>query len=104
MSEKALLIITYCALNLSIGFSQEARRENSGGGQIIKREYLAAPLSGKLDGAWPQWRGPNRNGIVNGTTLLKEWSSTGPKVIWRRSIGEGYSSIVRKKWKKSTFK
>jgi outer membrane protein assembly factor BamB len=46
-----------------------------------------------LPGDWPQWRGPNRDGISNETGLLKSWPATGPKVLWRASSGEGYSGM-----------
>ena len=43
---------------------------------------------------WPQWRGPNRDGISNETGLLTAWPSGGPKVVWRVSgLGIGYSSF-----------
>jgi outer membrane protein assembly factor BamB len=42
---------------------------------------------------WPQWRGPNRDGISKETGLLKSWPASGPKVLWRTSSGEGYSGI-----------
>jgi outer membrane protein assembly factor BamB len=43
---------------------------------------------------WPQWRGPNRDGISSETGLLTAWPSGGPKVVWRISgLGEGYSSF-----------
>ncbi len=48
-------------------------------------------------GDWPQWRGPNRDGISSDTGLLKEWPEGGPKVLWHvDSVGVGYSSIVVK--------
>ncbi len=43
---------------------------------------------------WPQWRGPNRDGISSETGLLKTWPASGPKVLWRAGSGEGYSGIV----------
>jgi outer membrane protein assembly factor BamB len=42
---------------------------------------------------WPQWRGPNRDGISPESGLLKNWPKDGPKVWWRLPLGEGYSSI-----------
>jgi outer membrane protein assembly factor BamB len=43
---------------------------------------------------WPQWRGPNRDGISNETGLLSSWPSGGPKVVWKTSgLGVGYSSF-----------
>jgi outer membrane protein assembly factor BamB len=42
---------------------------------------------------WPQWRGPQRNGISQEKGLLKEWPAGGPKLIWKLSdIGSGYST------------
>ena len=42
---------------------------------------------------WPQWRGPNRDGISEEVGLLKEWPDGGPRVLWRVSLGEGFSGI-----------
>jgi len=42
---------------------------------------------------WPQWRGPNRDGISKETGLLKSWPASGPKILWRAPSGEGYSGI-----------
>jgi len=42
---------------------------------------------------WPQWLGPNRNGISLETDLLKSWPAAGPKVLWRTPLGDGYSSV-----------
>jgi len=42
---------------------------------------------------WPQWRGPDRNGISPETGLLKEWPKDGPKLLWRNDdIDYGYST------------
>jgi outer membrane protein assembly factor BamB len=42
---------------------------------------------------WPQWRGPQRNGISPETGLLKEWPKEGPKLLWQvHDIGDGYST------------
>jgi outer membrane protein assembly factor BamB len=43
---------------------------------------------------WPQWRGPNRDGISTETGLLTSWPSGGPRVVWRiKGLGVGYSSF-----------
>ena len=42
---------------------------------------------------WPQWRGPNRDGISMETGILMSWPAGGPKVLWRAPSGEGYSGI-----------
>src|ERR1043166_3417384 len=42
---------------------------------------------------WPQWRGPNRDGISKETGLLKTWPKEGPKLRWEvKDIGSGYST------------
>src|ERR1041384_6108614 len=40
---------------------------------------------------WPQWRGPNRNGI-SAETISATWPAAGPKILWRASVGTGFSS------------
>jgi outer membrane protein assembly factor BamB len=42
---------------------------------------------------WPQWRGPQRDGISRETGLLAEWPREGPKLLWKvENIGRGYST------------
>lgn len=42
---------------------------------------------------WPQWRGPDRNGVSKETGLLKEWPQEGPKLAWRiDDAGGGYGA------------
>ena len=44
---------------------------------------------------WPQWRGPDRNGISKETGLLQAWPAKGPAVVWTMSgLGRGYGSIA----------
>jgi len=44
---------------------------------------------------WPQWRGPNRDGISSETGLLAAWPPAGPRLVWRATgLGEGYASIA----------
>jgi outer membrane protein assembly factor BamB len=45
-------------------------------------------------GDWPQWRGPNHDGISTETGLLKDWPEGGPPLAWKsRGLGNGYSSV-----------
>ena len=43
---------------------------------------------------WPQWRGPDRNGISRETGLLKNLPDGGSQVLWSVSLGEGFSGIT----------
>ena len=43
---------------------------------------------------WPQWRGPNRDGVSKETGLLKQWPAEGPPLVWKATgAGNGYSSF-----------
>jgi outer membrane protein assembly factor BamB len=42
---------------------------------------------------WPQLRGPARDGISTETGLLRAWPEGGPRVVWRKPLGEGYSGL-----------
>ena len=42
---------------------------------------------------WPQWRGPNRDGVSQEKGLLQEWPKEGPKLLWQvKDIGDGYAT------------
>jgi len=50
--------------------------------------------SGIIGGQVYEWRGPDRNGIIPETGLLKSWPEKGPDLIWSfRELGEGHTSI-----------
>jgi outer membrane protein assembly factor BamB len=52
---------------------------------------LCALPAAALD--WPQWRGPQRDGISQETGLLKVWPKEGPKLVWQvNKVGFGYST------------
>ena len=41
---------------------------------------------------WPQFRGPNRDGVVPGRESLPQFPSGGPQMVWDRSVGSGFSA------------
>jgi outer membrane protein assembly factor BamB len=43
---------------------------------------------------WRQWGGPNRNFQTEASGLKDSWPASGPRVVWKRPLGEGYSSPV----------
>ncbi len=49
---------------------------------------LSAPV-GADD--WPQWLGPQRDGVWRETGILQKFPTGGPKVLWRHKIGGGYA-------------
>jgi outer membrane protein assembly factor BamB len=44
---------------------------------------------------WPQFRGPNRDGISSEKGLLAQWPEGGPKLLWSATgVGSGYTHAV----------
>ncbi len=43
---------------------------------------------------WPQWRGPNRDGVCGEVGLLQSFPADGLKVRWRAPVGWGFASPV----------
>ncbi len=53
---------------------------------------LSMALSALADN-WPQWRGPQRDGISHETGLLGQWPKEGPQLLWKvTNLGRGYST------------
>jgi outer membrane protein assembly factor BamB len=61
----------------------------------LKQANLAsADPQPQSSGDWSQWRGPQRDGRSAETGLLTTWPAGGPRVLWRKPIKGGYSSIA----------
>ncbi len=43
---------------------------------------------------WPQFRGPNRDGISKETGLLRKWPAGGPRVVWSVPVAQGYAGAA----------
>jgi outer membrane protein assembly factor BamB len=53
---------------------------------------LAACASRAKD--WPQFLGPTRNGVYQGTNLAPTWPKEGPSTLWKKEIGQGFSGPI----------
>ena len=42
---------------------------------------------------WPRYRGPKLDGISQETNWFKPWPKEGPAILWRASVGMGFSSM-----------
>jgi outer membrane protein assembly factor BamB len=64
--------------------------------RLVTAGFLLLILGGVgLAGDWPQFRGPDRDGISPEKGLLKKWPSGGPELLWQcDSLGDGYSSVA----------
>ena len=43
---------------------------------------------------WPQFLGPERNGVYAGPALATSWPKGGPRVAWRIPVGSGFAGPV----------
>lgn len=43
---------------------------------------------------WPCYRGPDHNGISQETDWNSSWGEAGPKVLWKKSVGMGFSTTA----------
>lgn len=43
---------------------------------------------------WPQFLGPERSGVYRGPALAETWGAQGPRVVWRKPVGAGFSGPV----------
>jgi outer membrane protein assembly factor BamB len=69
-----------------------------GNSQLMQRlanaELRAQFFEPAQDGDWPQWRGPNRDGLSRETGLLAAWPQTGPREVWQQPANAGYSNLA----------
>jgi outer membrane protein assembly factor BamB len=55
---------------------------------------LALALAESTDTPWPQWGGPSRNFVVGARDFVTSWPADGPRKLWQRPLGAGFSAIV----------
>ena len=55
---------------------------------------IVHPLSDGMSPGFPQYLGPNRNGVLPGPRLETNWVAFPPAVLWRHPVGAGWSGFV----------
>lgn len=55
---------------------------------------LSLTPSARAQASWEQWGGPTRDFAVKTKGLAASWPEKGPRQLWKRELGEGYSAIV----------
>jgi outer membrane protein assembly factor BamB len=62
---------------------------------VVATSLLVGRPSSQTSTDWPQWRGPNRDGISQETGLLQKWPAAGPPLAWKGTgAGIGFSSFA----------
>ena len=60
--------------------------------RFIRHSILLSVIATTLSAEdWPQWRGPDRDGIWNETGVIDSFSSDYLKPVWTTPVGSGYS-------------
>src|SRR4051812_8833563 len=52
--------------------------------------WFLMPTSSLWADNWPQWLGPQRDGVWRETGILDKYPPGGPRVVWKVPIGGGY--------------
>lgn len=55
---------------------------------------LAPAFVNAIFADWPQLLGPTRDGVYPGTDLAPNWPASGPPILWKKDIGEGFAAPV----------
>lgn len=88
----------FAALKLRVPGTDQAPDASGGGtnnpvlrGQLTRGDGQPADLGGE----WPQFRGPQRDGVNREpVTLNRNWSASAPRQLWAVDVGEGYAGPV----------
>jgi outer membrane protein assembly factor BamB len=67
--------------------AERQRREAEAAVVLPVTELTAQPSD------WPGFRGPQRDGVVRGLTIVADWK-TAPPQLWRQRVGPGWSSMA----------
>ena len=57
---------------------------------VVVASMFATSFVARADD-WPQWLGPQRDGVWRETGLVDSFPKEGPTVIWRAKIAGGYA-------------
>ena len=72
----------------------DQRREKFQSVRCVIFAAAMAVCSARSNAQWPQWGGPKRDFQAGTATLASQWPAEGPKRVWSRPLGEGYSGII----------
>jgi outer membrane protein assembly factor BamB len=45
-------------------------------------------------GDWPNFRGPQRDGVARGVEIATDWQQHPPRLVWRQRVGPAWSSVT----------
>lgn len=87
------LLLVGAGIFLFLNRDREHRYEDAEGMKKLALLSLPSPAAA-ASADWPQWRGPNRDGVSPETNVQTNWPTGGPRVLWKQIIGRGFSSVT----------
>ncbi len=72
----------------------DSERVNQAAVEQLKSAPLPEPAAVDANVGWPQWRGPNRDGVAPAGPLNPDWNTSPPNPIWTVPSGGGYSTLT----------
>jgi outer membrane protein assembly factor BamB len=64
---------------------------------------MSAVRAAEPDADWLQWGGPTRDFHVPAKGLAETWPDFGPRQLWKRPLGDGYSAVLARDGKLFTL-
>ena len=74
-------------------FNSLIKQEPKVGASVANAELLKADRISLKSSSWPAFRGANRDGKFFGMTLIEDWQTTPPELLWKISVGPGWGSF-----------
>ena len=85
-------ILTWRFAGAAVGKFEHLQGTQTGRSRIDAQH--AVDLSQTGPGDYPQFRGPDRSGVLQDVRLSRGWTQSPPRLVWRRPIGIGWSSFA----------
>jgi outer membrane protein assembly factor BamB len=60
----------------------------------VRKSTQAAMTVALRPGDWPEFRGPDRDGVFRGVRIVTNWNTAPPQLVWRRRAGPAWSSVI----------
>ena len=91
VSRLLLMILSVALLALTQPIEARCQKPKPSGRSRQKSQTGATSAQ---PGDWLQWGGPGRDFVAPATELLSSWPAGGPRKLWSRKFGDGYSAIA----------
>ncbi len=91
LMKRLALSLAVSVLIAGIASGADPQAKTKGPTRTKKAAKKAAPPPPE---GWPTWGGPRRNFVSPATGLSSSWPAAGPRRLWSRPLGDGYSPIA----------